>query len=261
MAFLELRNLSCTFFTEYGPVQAVRKVDLKVLQKSSHALVGQTGAGKSILALSLVRLLPENAEVTGSALYGDLDLLTCSEKALRALRGKEIMMVFQNPLTSLNPVLPIGKQLCEIPMYHQGLSYSASKTLAEEMLSICGLKDAPRIMQAHPFEMSGGMLQRVAIAMGIMCRPALLIADEPMKGLDVTLQKEIARTLARVCRDLEITLLMITHNLKVAESICDTVSVMHEGCILETVPVGTFFSDPQHPYSKKLVRTYGLFSQ
>ena len=260
MTFLELQNLETTFVTQNGAVPAVRGVDLRVARGSRHALIGQTGSGKSILGLSILRLVPENGRITGKVLFRSRDLLLCTEDELRQIRGKKIMMVFQNPLATLNPVLPIERQLCEMPMYHEGLSLVEARRRAEQMLELCGLREPRNVMTCYPFEMSGGMLQRVAIAMGIVCRPSILIADEPLKGLDISLQKQIAGTLYKVCRELEITLLMITHNLKVAKSLCDYTSVMYGGKIVETATTERFFSSPRHPYSKRLVNTFKIFS-
>ena len=260
MSFLKLQNLESTFVRENGNVTAVRGVDLEVVRCSRHALIGQTGAGKSILGLSILRLLPKNARITGKVLFRSGDLLSCTEKELRDIRGKEIIMVFQNPLATLNPVLSIEKQLCEMPMHHEGLNLCEAKARAQQMLELCGLREPQKVMKSHPFEMSGGMLQRVAIAMGIICRPSLLIADEPFKGLDVSLQKQVAGILYKVCRELEITLLIITHNLKVAKSLCDFVSVMHRGKIVETANSKNFFSSPCHPYSKSIVNAFKTFS-
>ncbi len=261
MSFLELKKLEITFVTGNGDVTAVRGVDLAVKRGSRHGLIGQTGSGKSILALSILRLLPENARITGKVLFRSKDLLSCTEGELRQIRGKEIMMIFQNPLATLNPVLSIERQLCEIPMYHEGLNLVEAKRRAEQMLRMCGLREPRKVMQCYPFEMSGGMLQRVAIAMGIICRPAMLIADEPFTGLDVSLQKEIAGTLYGVCHKLKITLFIITHNLKVAKSLCDFISVMYGGKIVETAAIEDFFSSPHHPYSKSLVETFKMFSR
>jgi len=261
MSFLELQNLESTFITGNRGVTVVRGVDLEVTRDSCHGLIGQTGSGKSILALSILRLLPENGRITGKVLFRSRDLLSCTKDELREIRGKEIMMIFQNPLATLNPVLSIEKQLCEIPMYHEGLNLVEAKRRAEQMLRMCGLREPRKVMQCYPFEMSGGMLQRVAIAMGIICRPTMLIADEPFTGLDVSLQKQIAGTLYRVCRKLEITLLIITHNLKVTKSLCDFISVMYRGKIVDTAATEDFFSSPRHPYSKKLVEAFEMFSR
>jgi ABC-type dipeptide/oligopeptide/nickel transport system ATPase component len=260
MPLLELQNLETTFITADADVPAVQGADLEVHRGTRHALIGQTGAGKSILALSVMRLLPENARISGKVLFQGQDLLTCSTQAMQRLRGSKIMMVFQNPLATLNPVLSIETQLCEIPICHEGVSLSEARQRAVQTLSLCELAQPEKVMRSYPFELSGGMLQRVAIAMGIICRPGLLIADEPFKGLDARLQRQVAVTLYNVCRELSITLLVITHNLKVAQSLCDVVSVMYGGQILETAKSGAFFDCPGHPYSQRLVNAYHMFS-
>lgn len=260
MPLLELKKLKTTFATEDGDVPAVRGVDLQVQRGTRHALIGQTGAGKSILALSVLRLLPENARISGKALFQGRDLLTCPAHAIQRIRGGKIMMVFQNPLATLNPVLSIETQICEIPICHEGVSFSEAKQRALQTLSLCELPQPEKVMRSYPFELSGGMLQRVAIAMGIICRPDLLITDEPFKGLDARLQQQVAATLYKVCRELSITLLIITHNLKIAQSLCDVVSVMYGGQLLETAKSQDFFYSPQHSYSQRLVDAFRLFS-
>jgi ABC-type dipeptide/oligopeptide/nickel transport system ATPase component len=260
MSLLELQNLETVFAMGTADVPAVRGADLTVHHGTRHALIGQTGAGKSILALSVMRLLPENARISGKALFQGQDLLTCSAQAMERIRGSKIMMIFQNPLATLNPVLSIETQLCEIPICHEGVAFSDARQRALQTLSLCELPQPEKVMRSYPFELSGGMLQRVAIAMGIICRPGLLIADEPFKGLDARLQQQVAATLYNVCRELSITLLIITHNLKVAQSLCDVVSVMYGGQVLETARSAAFFDCPEHPYSQRLVDAFHLFS-
>ena len=260
MPLLEIQKLETTFATAEADVTAVRGADLAVQSGTRHALIGQTGAGKSILALSVMRLLPENARISGKVLFQGQDLLACSTQAIQRLRGSKIMMVFQNPLATMNPVLSIETQLCEIPICHEGVGFSDARQRALQTLSLCGLAQPEKVMRSYPFELSGGMLQRVAIAMGIISRPGLLIADEPFKGLDARLQQQVAATLYNVCRELSITLLIITHNLKVAQSLCDVVSVMYGGQVLETARSEAFFDCPGHPYSQRLVNAFHMFS-
>ncbi len=260
MSLIELLNLETDFDTENGKVNVLKKVNLKVEKNTRHALIGQSGAGKSILALTLLRLLPDNARFNGEAVYKGTNLLTCPDEFIRKIRGKEIMMIFQNPATTLNPVRKIGTQICEIPVYHEGVSYASAAQRAEETLLLCGLSEPERIMKSYSFELSGGMLQRVVMAMGIICRPNLLIADEPFKGLDARFQQKLASTFFKVCRELNITLLLITHNLKIAKNLCDVISVMHQGRVIETSKSDQLFSNPQHSYSKKLVGAFDLFN-
>jgi ABC-type dipeptide/oligopeptide/nickel transport system ATPase component len=260
MPLLELRNLETTFDSANGQVSAVRGVDLIVKRHSFHALIGQSGAGKSILALSVLRLLPDNARISGSILFQGRDLLACAAPDMRGLLGKEIMMVFQNPSLTLNPVMTIERQLCEIPIWHEGISRQDARHRALKTLALCELPNPEQILRSYPHELSGGMLQRVAIAMAIVTRPNLLIADEPFKGLDARLQQHVAATLHKVCHELAITLLIITHNLKIAQSLCNVVSVMHDGRLIETAANVDFFSKPHHPYSKRLVHAFRQFS-
>lgn len=259
MPLLDIRNLETTFDTEEGPVRAVRGVNLTVQRNARHAVIGQSGAGKSILALSIVRLLPDNARLTGSIRFKGRELLSSPAATLLQIRGKEIMMIFQNPAAALNPVRTIGSQICEMPRYHEGVSMDQARDRAMASLALCGFPNPEHILSAYPFELSGGMLQRAAIAMGIICRPCLLIADEPFKGIDARLQKQAAAALHKVCRQLSITLLIITHNLKIVQSLCDMVSVMHEGNIVETAEKDRFFSGPCHAYSKRLFNAYCQF--
>ncbi|SDU41645.1 ABC transporter ATP-binding protein [Desulfobacula phenolica] len=261
MSFLKIENLTAGFMSNIKNPPVLRGVNLEIARGSRHALIGQTGAGKSVLGLSIVNLLPENARLTGKVFFQGKNLLDCSEKEMMRLRGKEMMMIFQNPFLTLNPVLSIEAQLCEIPMFHEGMNRSRARVRAREMLYMCGLKEPQKIMQAYPHEMSGGMLQRVALAMGIICHPKLLIADEPLKGLDVSRKKQLALTLAKVCQELGITLLLITHNLKVAQYVCDVSSVMYQGQIVETAAAKDLFLSPSHAYSQKLVQTFYRFEQ
>lgn len=260
MPLLELRNLETTFDSANGQVSAVRGIDLTVKRHSFHALVGQSGAGKSILALSVLRLLPDNARISGNVFFQGRDLLACPAETVRGLLGKEIMMVFQNPSLTLNPVMTIERQLCEIPVWHEGISSHDARHRALKTMALCELPNPEQIMRSYPHELSGGMLQRVAIAMAIITRPNLLIADEPFKGLDARLQQQVAATLHKVCRELAITLLIITHNLKIAQSLCNVVSVMYDGRLIETAASENFFSAPHHPYSERLVHAFRMFS-
>jgi len=260
MSLIELKNLKTAFETENGTVTAVNGVDLLVKEGTRHGIIGRSGAGKSILALSILRLLPENARISGNIYFKGEELCSCSQKRMAVVRGRKIMMIFQNPATTLNPVFTIERQLCEMPIFHDGVTISEARRRATETLFRCGLPQPEKIMRAYPFELSGGMLQRVAIAMGIICRPDLLIADEPFKGLDIRLQKQVAATLDKVCRELAITLLIITHTLKIAHALCDEVSVMHGGGIFETAPCERFFSAPRCAYSQEMVGAYFLFS-
>lgn len=260
MRLIDIQNLETRFDTDGCQVSAVRGASLSVDRGCRHAVIGQSGAGKSILALSILRLLPDNARIRGRVLFKGRELLSCSRQAMREIRGKAIMMIFQNPLATLNPVLDLGTQLCEIPICHEGVAYAQARQRALEALSLCELPHPEKVMRSYPFELSGGMLQRVAIAMGIICRPDLLIADEPFKGLDARLQQQVGATLYRICQTFSITLLLITHNLKIAHSLCDRVSVMVGGRIVETAETESFFSCPGHAYSKRLVEAYDLFS-
>ena len=252
MAFIEIKNLKTTFITEDGEVNAVCGADLSIERGERLALIGETGCGKTILGLSIIRLLPENARIDGEILFNGKNLLKCTEEELRQTRGKEIMMIFQNPLSSLNPVLTVEKQLCEILMFHQKLSMKQSREKAKEVLEICELKDAGTILKRYPYELSGGMRQRVMIAMGIISKPSFLIADEPSKGLDTKVQKQIYSLLDGISHEFNIALLLITHNLDMARAVCDRIAVMYAGEIIEYCPAEKF-SHASHPYTRGLL--------
>lgn len=254
---LRIRNLQIAFGRHDGtPVKAVKGLDLELRQGESIALVGESGSGKSATALSFARLLPEPpAQITATEMsLGGKEILPMSENELRAIRGKEIAYIFQEPTTSLNPVLTIRTQMAEALALHRPDVAKAERD--EEIvrwLDKVGIVDSRKRLRAYPHELSGGMQQRVMIAMALCCQPKLLIADEPTTALDVTIQKQIMDLLAELRRDLNMSVILITHNLGIIRDVADRVAVMFRGEIVETGPVEDILREPQHPYTKALL--------
>ena len=254
-ALLEVNGLRTHFFTSAGVVKAVDGVTFDLMEGESLALVGESGCGKSITALSIMRLIPSPP---GRILGGDIrfmgeDLLAQDEETMRDIRGNRIGMVFQEPMTSLNPVLTIGRQLTEGVQRHLGYDTSAAHARASELLELVGIPDAANRLRAYPHEFSGGMRQRVMIAMALSCNPKLLIADEPTTALDVTIQAQILELIQQVQRDLGIAVIIITHNLGVVARYVDRINVMYAGRIVERGTLHQVFDNPSHPYTKGLL--------
>ena len=254
-ALLEVNDLSTKFFTPAGVVNAVTDVSFDLREGESLALVGESGCGKSITALSIMRLIPSppGRIVSGSVRFMGQDLLAQDEEAMRRIRGNQIGMVFQEPMTSLNPVLTIGRQLTESVQTHLGWDAAAANARAVELLSLVGIPDAKRRLNAYPHEFSGGMRQRVMLAMALGCNPKLLIADEPTTALDVTIQAQILELIRRAQRDLGVAVILITHNLGVVARYVDRINVMYAGRIVERGGLAEIFSDPKHPYTEGLL--------
>ncbi|RUT31075.1 ABC transporter ATP-binding protein [Arsenicitalea aurantiaca] len=257
---LEIRDLVTEFRTETGVVRAVKGVDIVVEPGKTVALVGESGSGKSVTSLSVMRLIPKaiGGIVGGEILFRGRDgrvrdLVHEPEPAMRALRGNEISMVFQEPMTSLNPTQKIGAQIAEVARLHRKLSRADAWKHAIEMLTLVEIPDPARRADIYPHQMSGGMRQRVMIAMALACNPALLIADEPTTALDVTVQLQILELMRRLQREIGMGILFITHNLGVVAEIADTVAVMYGGRIVETAPVEELFDRPSHPYTRGLL--------
>ena len=254
-ALLEVNDLSTRFFTPAGVVNAVTDVSFDLREGESLALVGESGCGKSITALSIMRLIPSppGRIVSGSVRFMGQDLLAQDEEAMRRIRGNQIGMVFQEPMTSLNPVLTIGRQLTESVQTHLGWDAAAANARAVELLSLVGIPDAKRRLSAYPHEFSGGMRQRVMLAMALGCNPKLLIADEPTTALDVTIQAQILELIRQAQRDLGVAVILITHNLGVVARYVDRINVMYAGRIVERGGLAEIFSDPKHPYTEGLL--------
>lgn len=249
MSLLSIEHLESHFVTEDGLVKAVDDVDLEIDKNETLGLVGESGCGKTVLALSILKLLSENTKTTGKIVYKGKDLLTLNDAELQAIRGKEIAHVFQNPLSSLNPVLSVGFQISEPFMLHQNSRKAQALGEAVEMLNLVGIPLPRERAREYPHEFSGGMRQRVMIAMGLACRPSLIIADEPTRGLDVTIQAQVVELMKELIDTSGASMLLITHDLSLAAELCDKIAVMYSGEILEYADTKEFFKQPAHPYS------------
>ena len=235
-------------------IVAVDGVDLEVRQGRTLGLVGESGSGKTVTGLSILRLLPERGRLIGGAVqfYGR-DLMRLSRADMEALRGGDIAMIFQDPMSSLNPVKPVGWQIAEVLHIHEGISMEAASTGATELLRLVGISEAPTRAGNYPHQLSGGMCQRVMIAMALACKPKLLIADEPTTALDVTIQAQILDLIHRLCREMGAAVILISHDLGVVAETADDVAVMYAGRIVETAPVTKLFAVPRHPYTQGLL--------
>jgi microcin C transport system ATP-binding protein len=246
---LDVRNLTVRF----GSTEAVSGVTFTVSKGETVALVGESGSGKSVTALSTVSLLPETAELRGSITYDGAEMLGASEAELRRVRGNDISFIFQEPMTSLNPLHTLEKQIAESLSLHQGLSGQAARQRIIELMKRVGIRDPEERLGAYPHQLSGGQRQRVMIAMALANNPKLLVADEPTTALDVTIQAQILELLAELKRDLGMSLLFITHDLGIVRRIADRVCVMKDGLIVEQGMTETIFDDPRHPYTRRLL--------
>lgn len=247
---LDVQHLTVSF----GSVSVVRDISFQLFKGRTLCLVGESGSGKSMTAFSIMRLLPRPGRITnGTMLFDGEDLRALNEKAMRQRRGRDISMIFQEPMTSLNPVLRIGKQLTEPLEIHQGLHRHEAEEKAAELMELVGIPDPRRRLSDYPHQFSGGMRQRVMIAMALACAPKLLLADEPTTALDITIQGQILRLLGRLARERNMGVLLITHDLGVVAEAADDVAVMYAGELMEISPVSEFFSHPLHPYSRGLM--------
>jgi oligopeptide transport system ATP-binding protein len=253
---LEVKNLSTHFFTRAGTVKAVDDVSFAIPRGSTLALVGESGSGKSVTSLSIMRLIFAPGKiVAGEILFDGRDLMKLDAETMRRLRGREIAMIFQDPMTSLNPVFTVGDQIAEAIRLHQQLPRKSAWAKAVEMMQRVKIPDAERRAADYPFQLSGGMRQRVMIAMALVCNPKLLIADEPTTALDVTIQAEILDLLRGLKDDFDLTMLLITHDLGVVAETADRVAVMYAGRIVEEASVHELFDQPRHPYTEGLLRS------
>jgi peptide/nickel transport system ATP-binding protein len=252
-AVLAIHDLSVDFLTPRGPVHALRRVSVSVPRGSIVGIVGESGSGKSTLSLAAMGLLPPNVTVrSGRILFDCTDILTMSRSQLRDLRGRRISMVFQDPMTSLNPVLSIGTQMEDI-QYRDRIGTAERRRKAAAMLRRVGISDADQRLDQHPHEFSGGMLQRIAIAMGLLSNPELLIADEPTTALDVTMEAQIIHLLRELRRDFKGSILFISHNLGLMAELCDYMVVLYAGEVVEQGTVREIFHRPRHPYTEALL--------
>jgi oligopeptide/dipeptide ABC transporter ATP-binding protein len=253
---LEVKNLSTHFFTRAGTVKAVDDVSFAIERGSTLALVGESGSGKSVTSLSLLRLiLPPGKIVAGEIIFDGRDLMELDGEQMRRLRGREIAMIFQDPMTSLNPVDTVGEQIAEAVEVHERLPRRQAWARAVEMMGRVKIPDAARRARDYPYQLSGGMRQRVMIAMALACNPKLLIADEPTTALDVTIQAEILDLMRSLKDDFDLSMLLITHDLGVVAETADRVAVMYAGRIVERSPAREIFRNPRHPYTEGLLRS------
>lgn len=262
-ALLDIRKLSTYFYTGEGIVKAVDDVSLRIKEGETVCVVGESGCGKSVTAVSIMGLLPEPSGrvVSGEIRFDGQDIRHWSKEQLRRLRGNEIAIVFQEPMSAMNPVLTIGKQMTEPLRGHLHLKEAAARAKAVELLQLVGIPRAEAILNAYPHELSGGMLQRVMIATALACGPRLLIADEPTTALDVTIQAQILDILHQVKEEMQTAILLITHDLGIVAEMADYVVVMYAGKIVEEAPVEELFEHPQHPYTKGLLRSKPVLHQ
>jgi oligopeptide/dipeptide ABC transporter ATP-binding protein len=250
---LEVRDLTIGFKTEDGVVQAVRGVDLAVSAGEVVAIVGESGSGKSVTAMSFLQLLPPSATIEGAVGWAGEELLAASESRMQQVRGDEIAMIFQDPLSALNPVYKVGRQIGEMVLAHRKVSKRQARERAIEMLDLVGIPQADRRVDQYPHEFSGGMRQRAMIAMALSCDPQLIIADEPTTALDVTVQAQVLELLVDLCHRLSTAVILITHDLGVVAGMADRVAVMYAGRVVEWGGVDDIFDRTAHPYTAGLL--------
>lgn len=254
-ALLEVQGLKTTFYSSYTAVEAVRGVSLRVNAGDILAVVGESGSGKSVLMKSILGILPENAEMTAEGLaFMGRDMLSMGREERRRMRGKEMAMIFQDPMTALNPLKKIGGHLTEVLIRHRGLSKKDARDEAAEALKRVGIPSPKSRLEQYPHEFSGGMRQRVLIAMALCCKPKLLIADEPTTALDVTIQAQILELLQELRDQEDMSIVLITHDLGVVASLCNRIAVMYGGLVMEEGFAEDIFYQPKHPYTRALLR-------
>ena len=255
-ALLEVKNLTTTFFTEDGAVNAVDNVSFNVKRGEAVALVGESGCGKSVTAMSIMRLVATPGKITrGEIRFKGRDIAALDERDMQSVRGNDIAMVFQEPMTSLNPVFKIGSQVAEAIRIHRKVGKKEAWKMAGDMLELVSIPDPHKRLDDYPHQLSGGMRQRVMIAMALSCDPELLIADEPTTALDVTIQAQIMELLSSLQQRLGLAILLITHDLGVVAESCERVVVMYTGRVVEEAPVHDLFKNPSHPYTRGLLKS------
>ena len=252
-AILDVRNLNTTFSTPEGTVRAVNDVSFAIKAGETLGIVGESGSGKSQIFMSVMGLLAKNGRAEGSVQFKGKEILNLPVEQLNEIRGVKMSMIFQDPMTSLNPYLSVKRQMTEVLEVHRGMSQDAALKAAIDLLDVVQIPEARRRVHMFPHEFSGGMRQRVMIAMALLCEPELLIADEPTTALDVTVQAQILELLRDMKREFDLSLLLITHDFGVIAETADRVAVMYRGKIVEQAPVRDIFRNPQHPYTKGLL--------
>lgn len=259
---LEVRGLKTQFFTEAGIVRAVDGVDFVVKRGEVLGIVGESGCGKSVTSLSIMRLIGQPGEIVdGQIIFDNQDLVQLPESEMLKMRGNRISMIFQQPTSCLNPVFRVGEQLSEVLFIHQDLGKEAGEKRAVELLSMVGIPEPESRIKAFPHELSGGMAQRVMIAMALACVPELLIADEPTTALDVTIQAQILDLMRNLRSKMETSIILITHDLGVVAEMCDRVDVMYAGRVVEEAEIHELFSAPKHPYTEALIGSTPVLGQ
>lgn len=260
---LSVQNLKTHFDTDDGLVKAVDGVSFDLFSGETLGIVGESGSGKTVTCMSAMRLIPTppGSHPAGKILFGGIDLLQSSERELQRIRGDRISMIFQDPMSSLNPFLKVGRQLVEVLQVHKKMSVRASRARCLEMLDRVGIPDATRRFDQYPHEFSGGMRQRVMIAMALLCEPELLIADEPTTALDVTIQAQILELIQDLKRDFQTSVILITHDLGIVAGTTSRIAVMYAGRIVEQGPTDEIFANPQHPYTKGLLQSVPRLDQ
>ena len=256
MALLEVKNLKTSFFTDAGEVPAVNDVSFTLERGKVLGIVGESGSGKSVTAYSIMQILAATGKIkSGSILFDGKELVGADEKLMKGIRGNKISIIFQDPMTSLNPTYTIGKQLMEPIMLHTGRNKKQAYERAVEMIKLVNINEPEKRMKQYPFELSGGMRQRIMIAMALACEPDILIADEPTTALDVTIQAQILELMGNLQKELGMAIIMITHDLGVVAQMCDEIIVMYAGSICEQGTADEIFYNPCHEYTKGLLRS------
>lgn len=257
MSLLEVKNLHTYFDTKRGLVKAVNGVSFSVAEGETLGIVGESGSGKSQTAMSILKLFESNQKIYDGEIYFDGKLISeMAEEDLRHIRGNEISMIFQEPMTSLNPIFTVEKQISEVLILHRGMSEKEASAKSLEMLESVKIPNAAHVLKQYPHQLSGGMSQRVMIAMALACNPKMLIADEPTTALDVIIQAEILKLMNDLKQDYNTSILFITHDLGVISQMADNVIVMNGGKIVEAAPIRTIFNDAKHPYTKRLLAAF-----
>ena len=254
MKVLEVKGLSVAFGKGERAVQIIRGLDFTLQKGETLGIVGESGSGKSVTSLAVMGLLGETAAASGEILLEGENLLALSEKGMQQVRGGRISMIFQEPMTSLNPIQTCGRQIMEPMLLHTGISKKEAQGKAVELLRLCGIPDPEQRFKEYPHQLSGGMRQRVMIAMALACNPTVLIADEPTTALDVTIQAQILQLLKKIKRESAMSIMMITHDLGIVSDFCDRVLIFYTGQIVESAPVEALFQKPFHPYAEGLIR-------
>lgn len=259
---LEVRDLKTYFYTDNGIVKAVDGVSFDVQSGKTLGIVGESGCGKSITSMSVLKLIDKPGKIVeGTIKFDDVDIIPMDDNEIRHVRGNDISMIFQEPMTSLNPVFRIEEQIMEAVMLHQGLDKKEAKKIAVDMLGFVGIPRPSEVARNYPHQLSGGMRQRVMIAMALACRPKLLIADEPTTALDVTIQAQILKLMNDLKEKTNTAIMLITHDLGVIAQMADDVIVMYSGKVVESAPVKELFSNPKHPYTKGLLASIPSLEQ